>query len=95
MAIGQKHWYGVVLANDVEQEFDVARRIEVAFEADACDFHCSVGPNLHTFALLLGEVFDEVVGDVQKHTDHHYCDNQECNFAVAAYVVDVHAHTGR
>ena len=48
-----------------------------------------VSPYFHALALLLGEVFHQPVGDVDKHRHQHQRHADECHFPDAARVVEI------
>ena len=96
LVIDEQHGDVVVRLDDAQQEIHVgaaagtlvARLVHfigaAALAAHRDEFLGGVGPYLHTFALLFGQVLDQVVGDVKEERDEHHRKNQENHFPDAS-----------
>ena len=75
--VGQKHGDGMVLLDDTEEEFEVVGRHirTVRVLVDVGDLLGRVGPYLHSFTFLRGQVRHQAVG--HKHEPHHHRDGED------------------
>ena len=80
--VRHQHRNGVVLFDDGEKEFEVG--ISLGFRQAFGGFR----PDVHSFAFLLGELFDEIVGYQHYCYDCNYADGEKYQASCALGVVD-------